>query len=158
MAAPGGVRVVRLLPPDEWRSRQLGVLKDVGEKNYRQGTSMPKKDPIAAGIAAEGKWREELKKAMDLNMRVIGLQATNMTEWYQYTQNIGAPKLVDGVLKREAKVDKFVKAWHPLLTDHVAKMDAIEVVTDKDAEDKMIANLRGLKALHGAWKGVRRPA
>jgi hypothetical protein len=115
---------------------------------------MPKKDPIAAGIDAEDLYAARIKNAVDKKLRVAGLQATNMQDWYKYSSDIGAPKLVDGVVKREAKVQNFTNKWVPLLSDLVAKEDQMKVATDSDAEQKMVANLRGLKALHGAVKGA----
>ena len=147
------VSVTRILPPDEWRKRQIGNLKAVGETNYRQGIARPKKDPIEAGIAAEDKWAARIKEAIDEQRRKKALQATSMQEWFNYANEIGAGRLVEGVTKREAKVDKFVKAWQPLLLDHVSKIDEMSAVTDSDMEQRMLENLRGLKALKGAWRG-----
>ena len=76
-----------------------------------------------------------------------------MQEWFNYASQIGAGRLVEGVTKREAKVDRFVKAWQPILADHVAKIDQMPAVTDSDMETRMLENLRGLKALKGAWRG-----
>jgi hypothetical protein len=148
----GGVRVTRLLPPDEWRKRQIGTLKDVGEKNYRQGISMPKKDPIQAGIDAEAVYAARTKAAIEEQRRAKALRGVTMQEWYGYADVIGAPKLVDGVVKREPKVKKFIDSWVPLLESHLANIDRMPKATDKDAEEKMLANLRGLKALHGKWR------
>jgi hypothetical protein len=156
MSAPTGVRVVRILPPDEWRKRQINTLKSVGQTNYTQGISMPKKDPIEAGIDAEDLYAARIKNAVDKKLRAAGLQATNMQDWYKYASDIGAGKIVDGVVKREAKVANFVGKWVPLLSDHVSKLDAMKVTTDGEAEQKMVTNLRGLKALHGAVKGATR--
>ena len=147
------VNVTRILPPDEWRKRQINNLKSVGQANYTQGIQMPKKDPIEAGIKAEDKWAARIKEAIDQKRRAKALAATNMQEWANYALNIGAGRLVEGVTKREAKVDKFIKAWAPLLADHVAKIDAMPAVTDSDMEQRMLENLRGLKALKGAWRG-----
>jgi len=61
-------------------------------------------------------------------------------------------RLVEGVVKREAKVDRFVKAWQPILLDHVAKIDIMPAITDADMEARMLENLRGLKALKLTWK------
>jgi hypothetical protein len=152
-AAPlGGVRITRLLPPEEWRKRQLGTLRDVGERNYRQGIALPSKDTIQAGIDAEPVYAARTKQAIEEGRRAKALRGTSMQEWYAYADTIGAPKLVDGVLKREAKVKKFIDSWVPLLESHLASIDKMPKATDKEAEDKMLANLRGLKALHGKWR------
>ena len=148
----GGVTVTRILPPDVWRQRQIGNLKSVGEANYKVGISRPKKDVIAEAIKAEDKWATRIKEAIDKGRRKAALASVTLGEWYTYAENIGAGRLVEGVTKREAKVDKFVKAFQPVLTEHVSKIDAMPAVTDKDMEERMLANLRGLKALHGSWR------
>ena len=147
------VNVQRVLPPDEWKKKQLETLKSVGETNYRIGIKNPKKDPIEAGIAAEKKWATKIKEAIEKELRKKALQTTSMQEWYAYAENIGAGRLVEGVTKREAKVDRFIKAFQPLLLDHLAKIDQMADVTDKDREERMLENLRGLKALKGKWRG-----
>jgi len=145
-------RVVRLLPPDVWRKRQLDTLKSVGRANYEQGISMPKKDPIEAGIAAQDRYEEQMRKDEVLERRKEGLKATNMAEWYGFTHGIGSPRLVEGVTKREKKVERFIRGWHPILTEHVTKIDELPDVTDADREERMLENLRGLKAKKGAWR------
>jgi len=145
--------VQRILPPEEWRKRQIGNLKAVGETNYKVGIANPRKDPIEAGIEAEDKWADRIKKAIDEQRRKKALQAVSMDDWYKYASEIGAGRLVEGVVKREAKVDKFVRGWQPILLDHVKKIDEMPAVTDKDMEERMLANLRGLKALKGKWRG-----
>lgn len=144
--------VTRLLKPEDWEKRQLGNLKAVGEANYAVGVASPRKDPIAAGIAAEDKYAAEVKKAIEEKRRQKALQATNMDEWYTYTTEIGKPRLVEGVVKREKEVKDFVNSWQPILLDHVSKIDVMPDVTDKDREERMLANLRGLKALKGSWR------
>jgi len=146
------VRVQRLLPPDEWRKRQIDTLKAVGQPNYKQGILMPKKDPIEAGIAAEELYAARVKAAIDEGRRKKALQAVTINDWYKYSSEIGVGRLVEGVVKREAKVDRFVKAWQPILLDHVAKIDIMPAITDADMEARMLENLRGLKALKLTWK------
>ena len=145
-------QVTRILPPDEWKKRQINTIRAVGETNYRQGIARPKKDPIEAGIEAEAKWAARIKEAIDQERRKKGLMATNMADWSRYAEEIGAPRVVEGVVKREPKIDRFVKGWQPMLVDHVAKIDAMPAVTDSDMEQKMLENLRGLKSLKGQWR------
>jgi len=149
----GEVKVVPLLSPEEWIKRQLDNLKAVGETNYGVGVAHPRRDPIAAGIAAEEKWAAQIKKAIEQERRKKALQATNIDEWYTYTTSIGKGRLVEGVTKREAEVREFVTAWQPMLVEHVEKIRKMPDVSDKDREERMLANLRGLKALKGKWRG-----
>jgi len=141
--------VTRILSPADWKARQLGNLKSVGEANYAVGIAHPKKDPIAAGIAAEDKYANKVKKAIDERSRAKGLEGSSMAEWNMYSETIGRGRLVEGVTKREAKVGDFVQKFQPLLADHVSKVDALPDATDGERENKMLENLRGLKALHG---------
>jgi len=141
--------VKRVISPEDWKNRQISTLRSVGRANYLQGIASPKDDPIAAGIRAEAKYAEETRKAIDAKRRATALGKTSMSEWYTYAVNIGADKLVDGVVKREAKVSAFTTAFQPLLTSLLAKIDALSQVTDADRENKVIENLRGLKALRG---------
>lgn len=141
--------VKRVISPDEWKNRQINTLKAVGKTNYLEGIKAPKADPIARGIETEGKFADAMRKAIDSGARKKGLEKTSMDEWYAYASTLGADKLVDGVTKREAKVVKFVTAYHPLLTSHLAKIDALPEETDSDRETRMLENLRGLKALKG---------
>ena len=141
--------VKRLLSPEEWKKRQIETLRSVGEANYKVGIASPKRDPIQAGIDAQDRYAAQMKKDEVLARRKASLEKTNMAEWYKYSSDLGAGRLVDGVTKREAKVGDFVRAYQPLLLDHVTKIDALADVTDSDREKRMLENLRGLKALKG---------
>ena len=141
--------VTRILSPEDWKKRQIDTLKAVGATNYKVGIAKPKKDPIAAGIAAQGRYEDQMKKDEVLARRKTALERTSMAEWYKYSSELGAGRLVDGVVKREAKVGDFIRTFQPLLADHVAKIDALDDVTDSDREERMLQNLRGLKELKG---------
>lgn len=141
--------VSRVLSPSEWSKRQIDTLKSVGRTNYVAGIKSPKGDPIIRGIATEGKYAEETKKAIDQGRRKAALAKTDMATWYLYASTLGAEKLVDGVVKREAKVNKFISDFQPLLTSHLSKIDALPETTDGERETRVLENLRGLKALKG---------
>lgn len=141
--------VKRVISPTEWVDRQIKNLSDVGEREYKRGIASPKADPIQRGIDTEAKYAKRVKEAIDDERRKKALEKTSMAEWYKYASELGAGKLVDGVVKRKPKVTKFVTGWHPELTSHLAEIDAMAEETDKDMEERVLANLRGLKALKG---------
>ncbi len=145
------VSVKRVISPTEWVERQISTLKAVGEKNYKAGILSPKADPIARGIETEEKWAVEMKKAIDSGARKAGLAKTDMAEWAKYSLEIGASKLVPGVEKRKAKVERFVQAYQPALVSHLASIDALPEDTDSEREEKMLENVRGLKLLKGKY-------
>lgn len=141
--------IKRVLSPEEWKKRQIDTLKAVGRAHYLVGIANPKADPIQRGIETEEKWAEATRKAIDNESRKKGLQKTDMATWAKYATNIGADKLVDGVVKREEKVAAFINTFQPLLVSHLSKIDALAEATDSDRENRMLENLRGLKALKG---------
>jgi len=149
---PTRATVTRILSPDKWVERQIKNLKDVGERNYRVGLAFPKKDPIAAGIEAEAVWAAQVKIAIEEERRRKALEATNMDEWYAYSQAF-AGRLVDGVVTREKEVHDFVKPWHSILEGHLAEIDKLPSITLKGRSDKAVSNMEGLAALKGQWRG-----
>jgi len=149
---PARATVTRILPPDKWVERQIGNLKAVGVTNYRAGIAYPKKDPIAEGIAAEDVWAAQIKIAIEEERRKKALMATNMDEWYAYSQTFAA-RLEEGVTKREKEVHDFVKPWHPYLETHLTEIDKMPKVTLKERIDKAVKNIEGLAALKGKWRG-----
>jgi len=147
---PGKATVTRLIPPDKWIERQIGNLKDVGERNYRIGIAFPKHDPIARGIEAEPVYAAQIKIAIDEQRRAKRLAKTNMDEWYAYSQAF-AGRLVEGVTAREKEVHDFVKPWHPIMESHLAEVDKLPVTTLRERIEKAVRNIEGLAALKGKW-------
>jgi hypothetical protein len=146
------ITITRIPSPEDWRAKQVGNLKAVGEANYRAKIVKPKKDPILAGIEAEAKYANEMRRVIETKAREAGLRATSADEWLSYAESIGAGRLVEGVTKREPKIAKFLNKWQPLLKSHVDKLDTMPNATLAERKAKMLANVDGLVALHGAAK------
>lgn len=146
---PNPSTVQRILPPEQWVNKQITTLQQVGEANYLTGIRNPRKDPIKAGIAAQGKYEAKMKDPEVLKRRAKKLAQTNMDEWTAMAEKRGAGNLVSGVTDRQYKVERFVGKYHSLLKSHLDKIDAMPDVTDADREKKIIENLRGLRALKG---------
>lgn len=148
---PNPATIQRVPSPEEWVSKQIRTLEAVGEQNYRAGITRPRKNPIQAGIEAQGKYEAKMRDPAVLARRKTALEKTNMDEWAAMAERIGAGRLVAGVTERRYKVERFVAAYVPKLATHLREIDALPAITDADRERRMLENLRGLKKL----KGVR---
>ena len=146
---PNPPAITRVLDPVDWVDKQIKTLTAVGRDNYLSGVKHPKKDPIKAGIAAQPKYEAKMKDPKVLARRAEQLAKTNMDEWAVMAETLGADKLVDGVVKRRYKVERWVAKYQPLLKAHLAKIDAMPDVTAADREAKMLENKRGLEKLKG---------
>lgn len=149
---PNPPTVTRVMPAEAWVAKQIGNLQAVGETNYRAGITMPKKDPIKAGIAAQPKYESAMRDPKVLARRKESLEKTNMDEWASMAERVGAPALVRGVTERQYKIERFVGSYVSKLAEHLRTIDALPDVTDADRERRMIENRKGLKALKGKMK------
>jgi len=149
---PATVSVIRILPPEKWVQRQITNLERVGRANYLTGISVPKRHTINRGIQAEPRFVDTMQKVLAEGRRAAGLKIVTLEEWFGYARDIGADRLVPGVTKRRAKVERFVGAWNPIILDHAKKLDELPIVTLEDRINKMVTNVRGLVALKGKWK------
>ncbi|KKN36981.1 hypothetical protein LCGC14_0767920, partial [marine sediment metagenome] len=117
------------------------------------GIAAPKADPIAAGIAAQPAYEAAMRDPRVLKRREEGLRATNIQEWAQAAETKGAARIAEGVAAARPKIERFWAAWQPILLAHVQKVRSMPSVTDADRKNRMIANLEGLRALHGRARG-----
>lgn len=145
----GGMTVQRLKPPTEIVQKMLGNMQAVGQQNYLRGVQTPKKDPIQAAIAAQAAYEAKMRDPAVLRRREQGLRKTDSQTWFQMTSQLGANRIVEGVVARQQKIEQFWQAWGPLLSQHLQRIDALPNVTDADRERRMLENLRGLKSLKG---------
>ncbi len=149
-APPANPPTVQRLPTaEQWVGKQLRNLQAVGEQNYREGITRPKKDPIQAGIAAQGAYEAKMRDPAVLKRREAGLRRTNSDEWASMSERVGAGRLVQGVTERQFKVERAVGALVGKLSTHLQRIDSMPNVTDADRERRMVENLRGLKAFKG---------
>lgn len=146
---PNPPTVTRLVAPADWVAKQIRNLSAVGEQNYREGITRPKRDPIQAGIAAQGAYEAKMRDPAVLKRREAGLRRTNSDEWASMAERIGASRLVSGVTERVFKVERAVTALHGKLSQHLQRIDAMPNVTDADRERRMVENLRGLRSIKG---------
>lgn len=146
---PNPPTVTRLIPADEWVRKQIDTLSAVGAANYTAGVTRPKRDPIQAAIAGQAAYEAKMRDPAVLRRRVEQLRKTDMNEWGAMAETLGAQRLVEGVTARRFKVERFVRAWSGILTQHLQRIDALPAVTDADRERRMVENLRGLKANKG---------
>lgn len=147
--------VRRVLPPKEWREKQIDTLVKVGKKNYLTGIAFPKADPIEEGKsdAAEARFGASMTAVVENKSRQKALTPLTIADWYPFARDIGADLLVDGVRKREVKVAKFINAFQPHLVEHLTNVDKLTVETLENRIEKADENIRGLAALKGVWKG-----
>jgi len=146
------VNVKRVKDSSSWLSKQRRNLEAVGQQNYTEGVVTPKRPIVATSIKAEPKYAAKMQKVIQEQARVAGLKGVTDDYVVGSAINIGAPKLVPGVTQRWHKVTNFVEKWQPILAAIQADVDSKPDVTDADRENRMLANLRGLKAKKRAWK------
>jgi hypothetical protein len=142
--------VERVKSPDFYRDKLIGNITAVGRDNYLKGIRRPKKDPIAAGIAAEPKYKDNTQKAINEERRAKHLEFATKELWNEIAEK-RADQLPTGVQIRASKVDRFWTGWQPLLKAHVEALDKEPVATFNDRKNKMIKNLEMLVAKKGAW-------
>jgi len=130
-------------------TKQMDTFAAVGATNYLAGVQAPKVDPIEAGITAQPAYESAMRDATVLRRRVDGLRKTNIQEWVQAAETKGVARIAEGVAAARPKIERFWSAYHPLLLQHVNRIRAMPAVTPADRQNRMIANLQGLRDLKG---------
>lgn len=148
-APPNPATVVALKDASSIVNKQMDNFSAVGATNYLRGIATPKGDPIEEGIRAQPAYEAAMRDPNVLKRRVDGLRATNIQEWAQAAETKGATRIAEGVAAARPKIERFWATWQPLLLSHVQRIRAMPNVTPADRKNRMVANLEGLRAMHG---------
>lgn len=144
----------RVPSASDWTDKMVTRAQNAGQ-DWVKGALAPRKDPIAAALAANQKRITRFNQSVTAKTWEGALAKVDPAQTAATIAAVGAQGYAQGVAARKGKIGAAIARLQPLVADHVAKMDAMPVNTDADAEAKMIANVRGMKALGVAYKTGR---
>ena len=143
------ITIRRLISAEDWAAKQIRGVQAVGKVNYEQGVQNPRKSPIQASIDAQGRYEEQMRKPEVLARRVTNLRKSSDDEWLDGSIKLGANRLVEGVTAREAKIRTRIQSLQAKVAAHVQTIDRMPNATDADRQNRMVENLKGMRALKG---------
>lgn len=138
-------------PASDWLDKQLARVR-VSGPDYKKGVLSPKRDPIAAALAANEKRKEGLRKAEEENRWENTMRTLSIEDWRGPASTLGADRFIPGVEAKKDKINKFITSWRPILEGVQNEVQGMAEVTDGDREQRMLANLRGMKGKKGTWR------
>jgi len=137
----------------EWKDDWSKGVTDNAER-WKKRTTGTKKDIVGLAIAAEPKYAEKTKKAIELGSRAKALARTNTAEVIAQVQATPASAYSDGATLRANKFGRRIDAQYPLREYAVKRMNAMKEGTDAEREKKMIASKRCNVIIGQALKGI----
>lgn len=135
----------------DWLNKQMARVR-VSTEDYKKGVQNPARDPIAAALAANAKRIEGIRKSIEDQTWENTMKTLSVEDWKKPALELGAARFVPGVEAKKDKIAKFIGAWGPILQNVQNGVRGMAEVTDADRENRMLANLRGMKAKKGDWR------
>ena len=155
LSLPGNPMTVgaRVKSAEERAAKQIKNSKAAGSE-WLKNVLRPKKNPIEAAIAANDKRIDNLKRSLDEKKWEKAMAKVDTKAMADTIEKGGADAYVKGIEKRTMKIETAQKELQPFLEAHVEEMDKLPVGTESEREEKMILNMRGMKAIGKARLGI----
>lgn len=123
-------------------------LSAVGEQHYREGIANPKRSWQASAIGGQGAYENKMRDPATLKRRETAIRNVSDDEWAAQAER-GAGRLVQGALDRLPKTERKFQAIAQLMGPHLQRIDAMPSDTPAAREQRMVANLRGMRDMKG---------
>ena len=143
----------RVKNPEVWAAKQIANSLGAGD-NWLLGVLNPRRNPIQAGIEAEGKYQDRLKQSMTEKRRVKGLQQVDVEAMYETIEEGGPTVYTSGIERRKKKITSKVARLQPLVLALAEELDKMPQDTDTQREAKMIAAKRGMQKIGLKLRGI----
>jgi len=123
---------------DRW-ARQLveGAMASSGK--WLEGVQNPSRDPVAAAIEADDKWKDKITQAIKEDRRKKGLAKTSHADIVKVATALGAGVYSSGVDARKEKIQKVVNELQPLVQSVSDSIQGMSDKTDADREKRLLA-------------------
>lgn len=144
----------RLPTAEEWAELQIAGAKANASK-WLKRTLHPKKNFKEEALKPDAveRFKESMRKVIDEDRHAGGMALVNESEAMAIIEKRGASAYSQGVADREPKIKRVVKDLHADRMALALEIDGLDTATDADREAKMIANVRGLKAIGKKRRG-----
>jgi len=145
----------RLPTSEEWAKLQIKGAQDNAQK-WLDRTVRPKKNfkEEALRETSRRRFHDSMERVLRDELWEGGMALVDESETMATITKRGAAVYAKGVSDRETKIRRVVDNLRPERLALAATIDELPVATDADREAKMVANLRGLKAIGARRRGV----
>lgn len=122
--------------------------------DWLTGVLSPRKHPIEAAIAADGKRKQRLEEAEREGRWKAAMQRVNVDEMYSTIEAVGQSAYTAGLEARRGKVKSKIAKLQPLVKTLAETIDKMPQDTDTQREQKMLAAKRGMQAIGKKLRGI----
>ena len=119
---------------------------------YVAGAQSTTKDPTALAAAAAQTWVQNLQTAYQNGLFQAGLQRKGKAGWLAGITGKGQANFSNGVNNAVGEVTSVFNQLFPFEANLQAQIDAMPNVTPTDAENRMLAWTRGMRAARGQFR------
>jgi len=143
----------RIISPEEWVDDwKTGV--EAKARKWKQRAMRPKKDPIKAGIDAEEKYADKVKRAAELGLRAKALAKWTFEDWGKTIELTPEGDYSAGATKKAYKMRRKIDAMYDARVYAAQKLDLMPTATDADRDRKVTANLHIMRKLKEFMAGI----
>ncbi len=148
-----GVRKGNPGPDGSRMAAKLVSRAQAAAADYVYGVQNPKRDPKQAAVAAKGKWANNVRQAIENDSYGKGVQKYDLAEAKDIATADGGAAFTTGISKRAAKIERVMNQLAPQLAGISSRIQQMPQDTDAQRDQRMMENLRAMRALGRARKG-----
>lgn len=135
----------------DWVEKQVTNTLAAGDR-WEKNTLAPRKDPVAAAIAANEKRKTNLEEAERKGKWLKSMGKVDMTARQETIKAVGASGFKRGVEARRTKIATKIKKLRPLVMAVKETVAALPDATPDQREAKMVANLHMMRDVGDAMR------
>jgi hypothetical protein len=129
-----------------WSDKLLARVQNSGP-DWEAGVAAPRRSPVTAMKAANGKWKANVQKAVAedrWNKAIGGLTDAAIAA---AAKAAGGARFVSGVTSRADKIHAAIAKLQPKVSALSARIQALPQDNDQQRETRMLENLRGMRLI-----------
>jgi len=143
----------RVKSAEDWAAKMITNATNAGPA-WLKGTLSPRKHPIEAAIAANGKRKARLAEAERDESWLKSMARVDVDEMYRTIELVGETAYVAGITARRGKIENKIGKLQPLVEALAKTIDGMPQDTDQQREARMLAARRGMIQIGKRMKGI----
>lgn len=142
----------RVLNATDWAEKMTSRAVNASS-DWLKGVLHPRKNPVLAAIAANGKRKERLAEAEREERYLHAMERVDVDEMYKVIEK-SEGVYRNAIEARKAKIANKVAKLQPLVSALAQTIDKMPQDSDANREARMVAARRGMIKIGSAMKGI----